>query len=437
MLLDLKNNRDLLVKLKNLYDSRNNLYRKMKRYYEGNTDAKYSYETTDRSNRKCSINYIKKFITEEVSFAVGNKTTYISKAGNSDIIKTIEDIFDNQSTNLDISLCTDLLLYGRAYELYYVYDDDFKIKTISPTSGIAYENENGQVELFVCFYNKDLDDTKYLDVIDDEFIYKMDENFKLLEKPMPHYFGKCPVGISKLVNGEHDTVYSEIHELQDVYEKTIWDSCNNIADLRTSYLALYGIDIDEKTALDMKKMGILQIPDASGKAEWLTKDINAEFSKNLIDKLEDLIFQISQHINHNVVLSSNTSGVALSSRLISLRNKVIVVQKCLENCIKQRIRHLFRYLDVYKGIILDYRDINVQFTMNLPQDDLSMAQIISQLSDKLSIQTGLSQLSFITDANKEFEKMLEEQRTIEQNSLETLDNIDTDTQDEDGAADEQ
>ena len=170
MLLDLKNDRDLLVKLKDLYNSRNNLYRKMKRYYEGNTDAKYSYETTDRSNRKCSINYIKKFITEEVSFAVGNKTTYISKAGNSDIIKTIEDIFDNQSSNLDISLCTDLLLYGRAYELYYVYDDDFKIKTISPTSGIAYENENGQVELFVCFYNKDLDDAKYLDVIDDEFI---------------------------------------------------------------------------------------------------------------------------------------------------------------------------------------------------------------------------------------------------------------------------
>ena len=70
--------------------------------------------------------------------------------------------------------------------------------------------------------------------------------------------------------------------------------------------------------------------------------------------------------------------------------------------------------------------------MNLPQDDLSMAQIISQLSDKLSTKTGLSQLSFITDADKEFETMLEEKKTIEQNSLETLDNIDT----EDGAADE-
>ena len=75
--------------------------------------------------------------------------------------------------------------------------------------------------------------------------------------------------------------------------------------------------------------------------------------------------------------------------------------------------------------------------MNLPQDGVSMAQIISQLSDKLSIKTGLSQLSFITDANKEFDRMLEEKQIIEQNSLETLDNIDTDVQGEDGAADEQ
>ena len=68
----------------------------------------------------------------------------------------------------------------------------------------------------------------------------------------------------------------------------------------------------------------------------------------------------------------------------------------------------------------------------MPQDDVSMAQIISQLSDKLSIKTGLSQLSFITDANKEFDRMLEEKQIIEQNSLETLDNIET----EDGADDE-
>lgn len=425
MLLDLKKDQDLLTKLKNLYNSRNSNYRQMENYYNGKTRAKDTYEITDRSNRKCGVNYVKKFITEEVSFAVGNKTTYISKSGNGEIIRIIEDILDYQNSNLDINLCTNLLTYGIAYELYYVYEEEFKIKTISPRNAIAYENEEGQAELFMYFYKKDLDDKQYLDVIDDSFIYKMDENFKLLEQPIPHYFNKCPVGISKLINGFYDTIYAEIHELQDVYEASLWDSCNNIADLRASYLALYGVEIDEETANKMKRMGILQIPDASGKAEWLTKDLNAEFSKNLTDKLENLIYQISQHIDHNVVLSSNTSGIALSSRLISLRNKVIIIQKCLQNCIRTRIKHLFRYLDVYQNIMFDYGDIKTQMTMNLPQDDVSMAQIISQLNGKLSIQTGLSQLSFITDSKEEFNKMLEEQKKIEQNSMETLDSIDT------------
>ena len=53
-------------------------------------------------------------------------------------------------------------------------------------------------------------------------------------------------------------------------------------------------------------------------------------------------------------------------------------------------------------------------------------------SSSLSIKTGLSQLSFITDADKEFDRMLEEKQIIEQNSLEPLDNIDA----EDGADDE-
>ena len=424
MLLDLKKDQDLLTKLKNLYNSRNSNYKQMENYYNGKTRAKDTYAITDRSNRKCSINYVKKFITEEVSFAVGNKTTYISKSGNGEIIRTIEDILDSQNSNLDINLCTDLLTYGVAYELYYVYEEEFKIKTISPRNAIAYENEEGQAEVFMYFYKKELDDKQYLDVIDDSFIYKMDENFKLLEPPIRHYFNKCPVGISKLINGFNDTIYAEIHELQDVYEASLWDSCNNIADLRASYLALYGVEIDEETANSMKQMGVLQIPDAGGKAEWLTKDLNAEFSKNLTDKLESLIYQISQHIDHNVVLSSNTSGVALSSRLISLRNKVIIIQKCLQNCIRTRIKHLFRYLDVYENVVFDSRDIKTQMTMNLPQDDVSMAQIISQLSDKLSIQTGLSQLSFVTDSKEEFTKMLKEKQLIEQSALETLDSID-------------
>ena len=58
---------------------------------------------------------------------------------------------------------------------------------------------------------------------------------------------------------------------------------------------------------------------------------------------------------------------------------------------------------------MTYINISVKFTLNLPNNDLEMAQILSQLSGKLSIRTGLSQLSFVTNAEEEYNKMMEEQ----------------------------
>ena len=60
----------------------------------------------------------------------------------------------------------------------------------------------------------------------------------------------------------------------------------------------------------------------------------------------------------------------------------------------------------------DYRDIKVKFTPNIPQDDLTTAQIISQLGDKLSLETGLSQLSFIENSKNEIDKIKNEQEDI-------------------------
>ena len=85
--------------------------------------------------------------------------------------------------------------------------------------------------------------------------------------------------------------------------------------------------------------------------------------------------------------------------------------------------------DIAENKSYDYRMINIKPQLNLPQNDVETAQIISQLNGKLSIQTGLERLSFITNGKAEFEKMLEEQKLMEQNSMASLDDIDTDTDD--------
>ena len=61
--------------------------------------------------------------------------------------------------------------------------------------------------------------------------------------------------------------------------------------------------------------------------------------------------------------------------------------------------------------------------MNLPQDDVSMAQIITQLNGKLSAETGLNQLSFVQDAKSEYKKALEEQQQAMDINNVDLDNV--------------
>lgn len=426
--------RSFAEKVKMAYNSKKGKYQKMWNYYIGQTDVLQSYPITDRSNRKIVDNFVKAFIDEECSFMVGQPITYTSKDGDSNVIKDIEYNLNNISASLDTELATNLLIFGEAYEFYYKNNDEFKIKCFSPLNSYAYRDTEGNVQLFMYFYKKDLDDTTtYVEVIDDKYIYHMDENFNELEPATPHYFDCVPVGVASLPNREYDTLYNNIKHLQDNYEYCLSDWSNEIADTRLAYLTLTGVDLDDETASNMKRMGVLQIPDAGGKAEWLTKNINSEFVKEYREILKEDIYRVAQHIDNQTNIQSNTSGTMLATRMNCLRIKITTQNQALKNCIKTRLKCLFRYLDIMYNKAYDYKQVDIRPQLNLPQNDVEMAQIISQLSDKLSIQTGLERLSFVTNGQEEFTKMLKEKQLIEQSALETLDSIDIDG---DGVADE-
>lgn len=388
-------------------------YDDMWNYYKGKTKVTKEYKQTDRSNRIVVDNFIKAFIDEEVSFMVGMPVTYSSRKNIPQAIDDIEYNIRNINCMLDTVLATNMLIFGEAYEFYYINSDEFKVKCLNPRNSYAYTDTEGNVELFMYFYKKDLDDNTYIAVIDDDYIYHFNENFEPVENPIRHYFNEVPVGIAKLPNGIIDTLYNNIKSLQDAYEFTMSDWGNEISDTRLAYLLLTGVDIDEETAKKMKQMGILQIPDSNGKAEYLIKNTPSDFIKQYREIIKDDIYGRSQHIDNQVQVQSNTSGTMLSTRINCLRIKITTQNQSLKNCIKQRIKCLFRYINLYDSSKnYDYKDIEIKPQLNLPANDVETAQIISQLSDKLSIQTGLERLSFITNGQAEFAKMLEEKQLI-------------------------
>lgn len=404
--------RELLKDCYNDYIIKRGLYLKAGDYYVGNTDAMRNYKMiTKRSNNKCNVNYIKKFVKEEVSYSLGNKINYISKTDNKDIIEAIDyNITSTWIPKHDMELAEKMILFGLAFEIYYIDENlEFQSKIVDPRNGYLYEDDFGNPIFFLHIFKKQFDksNTVYVDVYTKDFIYHFTESFaQEIAEPTKHIFGDVPVGVAKISEyGIYDTIFNDIKGLQDAYETNLSDISNEISDFRNAYLVINGMELEKKDADKMKENAIIQIPTKDGSANWLIKNINDSFIQNTLKTIEDKIYQLTSHINHNENLASNVSGVALRSRLIALENRCSINQKAFENLVRTRLKMLFKYLSIIEGIDFDYKDIKIKFTPNIPVDDQQSAQIISQLGDKLSLETALSLLSFVENPQLEIQKI--------------------------------
>lgn len=401
--------------LRDCYDDYNRNkgeYFKASDYYMGRCDSLKDYKMiTERSNNKCCVNYVKKFVKEEVSYSLGNKINYISKSDNKDIINAIDyHIISDWDSDYDMDLANRMILFGEAYEIYYLNSDNqFKAKVVDPRHGYLYEDELGNVILFMHMFKKQFDKTNktYVDVYLKDRILHYDDTFsREIATATPHLFGQVPVGVARISKyGIFDTLYNDIKGLQDAYITNLSDISNEISDFRNAYLTVTGVELTEDQARSMKKNGILQIPNSDGEISWLVKSINDSFIQNTLETIEDKIYQLTSHINHNESIASNVSGVALRSKLIALEQRCSINQKGFENLIRTRLKLLFKFLAIKYDAQFDYKDIKIKFTPNVPVDDQVNAQIIAQLGDKLSLETALSLLSFVENPQQEMEKI--------------------------------
>ncbi|WP_404988108.1 phage portal protein [Clostridium culturomicium] len=391
-----------------------NIYNKMYDYYKGDTDAikKYLF-VTERSNLKTSANFIKKFIKEEVAYTLGNDITYESRSDNENVIKDIEYYTAHWDELHDTNLMKYLLIFTKVYELYYIDDNaDFCSKIIKPTEGYAYYDESSKkVLFFIHSFKNDFDPTiSYIDVYTESYIYHFDSKFNQIKEPTVNIFGEVPVTVGDLTEeGADDSLYKDIKGLQDAFETNLSDVGNEISDFRNAYLVFKNSSVENDDLPKMKKLGILQLPGERADAEWLIKNINDTFIQNTLDRYEDTMYQLACHINHNEKLQSNLSGITLRSRLIVLENKCNLQIKAHKNMVKNRLRFLFKYLDLKKDKKYDYKDVKALYTPNIPSDDLATAQMLAQVpTGTISKDTAMGLFSFINNKVAEAEKVKKE-----------------------------
>ena len=423
MILDLtvKENLELVKTQYGSYTASSNfeIFKKMYEYYKGNTDSLKNYKMiTDRSNLKINLNYLKKFIKEEVSYCVGNPIIYESRTSNKEFINDIDYILGSWESNHESDLMKYLLIFTGVYELYFINaDGEFKSKIVKPTEGFGFKDNDGNVLFFINIRTDVITQSKFLDIYTDEYIYHFDTDFNMTEPATINIFGKVPVAVGQLTyENTDDSLYKDIKGLQDGYETNLSDVSNEISDFRNAYLKFIGAQIEKEQAKQMKEMGIIQMPEG-GNAEWLIKNINDVFIQNTLDRYEDKMYQIACHINANEKMQSNTSSLALRARLNSLENKCTLNEGAHRDMIKTRIKFLCKFLSIKQNKDYDPNDIKTKYTANIPQDDLMMAQIFSQTpAGTISKQTARGQFTFVDNPEKEGQ-LCEQEQQEELNTL--------------------
>ncbi|MDY5098786.1 MULTISPECIES: phage portal protein [Clostridia] len=408
------------------------IYSKMYEYYKGDTDAKRKYkEISERSNLFANVNYFKKFVKEEVSYAVGNPITYESLSGNSDLIRKIELNTYHWDENHDSDLMKNLLIFTRGHEIYYRDDEGrFSARLVRPTDGYAYRDFNGNVLFFIYIHTSQFEEDveedgkvvrkrrTYYDVYTDKYIYYFDDQYKQIRDKEPHKF-TCgvPVSVGVLTYEDYfDSLYSDSKGLQDALETNLSDIANEISDFRNAYLFFNGCTIEDEDLEKFKKRGAIEIGETGGKSDvkWLIKEINDTFIQNSLDRYIDLLYQITNHVNLNEKLQSNLSGVALRSRMIALEQKCTLNINAHKNMVKNRLKFLCDYMNATEiGLAgkYDYRDIKISYTPNIPQDDGATANMLSLLPEgTISKSTSRGLFSFVSNPTREKELCEEEMK---------------------------
>lgn len=434
----LETNTELLNNVKSDFQNKKTLYDKMYDYcVTGKSEAYRDYKNNPkRSNLKVRSNFIKKFIKEEVAYLVSNKITYTSKSDDKNVLDFIEYKTAHWKENHEKMLLRDLLSFGSVFELYYTTEKDgellFNSKIVSPRDGYILEDDFGNISMFLRFYKKKFDTRQYIDIYTPDYVYHVDESLMQVSEPTPNRFGEVPVRVGIISQyKEHDTLFNELKDLQDAFETNLSDIVNEISDYRLAYLIFSGCQIDtktkdenDKTQLDyLKEKGAISIDDKDAKVNFLIKEINDAAVQNNLNTLKKTMYEISNHIDTNEKMQSNLSGSAIRNRLIGLEQRVKDSEGSMKDIIKGRLYFMFKLFNKVESLNYDYRDISTKFTLNIPQDDLTIAQIISQIPDGvLSKSTMRTLFSFIFNSDRE-QKLIDSEKQKELDEEVDLDKV--------------
>ena len=353
------------------------------------------------------------YITDTlVGYFMGKPVSY--NADDDKVLEELNMIFEyNDEADENIELAKNASIYGVAYEMLYMSEEEVRFKSLDPKQCIPIFDDTIDSNLlaFIRYYdNYDVVQDKTITIIElitDTTItrYQCGNNyndFTLLDS-YKHYFGMVPIAIFKN-NEEELGDFETVISLIDAYDKLESDSLNDFEYFVDAYLALYGFTAEPEDIQQMKENRVL-LMDEGTSAEWLTKNVSDNNIENIKNRIDADIHKFAKCPNMaDKEFASNASGVAIKFKLLGTENKVSIKERKFKRGLQQRLE----LLATINGVLsdgFDWRSIDIVFSRNIPSNDTDIANMVNTLSGIVSEETLLAQLPFIENVQDEIERL--------------------------------
>lgn len=295
-------------------------------------------------------------------------------------------------------------------------------------------------------------DDRYLTyyISNDSGGYILDETEVDTGNPIEHKAGRIPVSIYQ--NGIPATykdrvkgygksdLDSGVFDLVVSYSHGISDKANLVEYLQDMYLLLTGVDVDENEVLKMRKARAIALKDANSKAAFIAQEQADGAVENHLDRLKNDIYDTTSTPRLSELAGATATEIKMKYAVLDI--KAGKKEPRFTQAINQLIQVLTDFLNTQKllersvtdtyAIVSDpekvaadpelYQATWLTFSLirNLPQNYKEIADIVTELSDKVPDSYLYELLWFIDDAQKALEEMKTQREAAAKNNLSAI-----------------
>ena len=395
---------------------------KLKNYYVGKHDVLNKQGRPNGApNNKIVANFCSYISDMSTGFFIGKPVAYTTQESEQSKLDNLLEVFRyNDESAHNLELAEEASITGESYEILYVDSDaEIRFKSIPSEEMILVcdatleENVICAIRHYRVYDFNDSTYSEYVEIYDDREIRYYDYNsgrFTLTDT-QPHYFDDVPI-IEYPNNRQHRGDFENVLTLVDAYDMAQSLSLDDAMDFTDAFLIVHGVGgMDADDVKKMRHDKLLHFEDASGGAEWLIKNLNDSYIENIKTRLQTDIHKFSNVPNMtDENFAGNTSGVAIKYKLIGLEQIRSRKEREFKKALQRRIELISGMLKTKSIDAIDFRDVEIVFTANIPANIQEQTQVVKDLDGIISQKRRLSLLPFIEDPVQEIEELKREQK---------------------------